>query len=246
MTPPASVIGEAVEVMDRAYARHANYFGLNHETVSPVKSQLIQQQNLNNWFGTWSIVFSQVFQLCLQYLPDEEIKRVTGSQLPKNISDIAGQFDFILRFDVRDLNPDYVLEKLKAISQFVVPLDTGGVIDRNKLIMAITEAISPTAATDLITDQTSASQKMYKDVQSDIALMMLGTEAMYTQNDPAAKTKLQYAQEIVSKNPKAQQAVKSDPLFQKLMENYAKNLQMSIMQQQNKQIGSYGVKPIES
>jgi len=151
-----------------------------------------------------------------------------------------------LRFDVRDLNPDYVLEKLKAISQFVVPLDTGGVIDRNKLIMAITEAISPTAATDLITDQTSASQKMYKDVQSDIALMMLGTEAMYTQNDPAAKTKLQYAQEIVSKNPKAQQAVKSDPLFQKLMENYAKNLQMSIMQQQNKQIGSYGVKPIES
>ena len=246
MTPPASVIGEAVEVMDRAYARHANYFGLNHAAVSPVKSQLIQQQNLNNWFGTWSIVFSQVFQLCLQYLPDEEIKRVTGSQLPKNISDIAGQFDFILRFDVRDLNPDYVLEKLKAISQFVVPLDTGGVIDRNKLIMAITEAISPTAATDLITDQTSASQKMYKDVQSDIALMMLGTEAMYTQNDPAAKTKLQYAQEIVSKNPKAQQAVKSDPLFQKLMENYAKNLQMSIMQQQNKQIGSYGVKPIES
>jgi hypothetical protein len=246
MTPPASVIGEAVQVMDRAYARHANYFGLSHEAVSPVKAQLIQQQNLNNWFGTWSIVFSQVFQLCLQYLPEEEIQRVTGSQLPKNISDIAGQFDFILRFDVRDLNPDYVLEKLKAISQFVVPLDTGGVIDRNKLIMAITEAISPTAATDLITDQTSASQKMYRDVQSDIALMMLGTEAMYTQNDPAAQTKLQYAQDVVTKNPKAQQAAKSDPLFQKLMENYVKNLQMSIMQQQNKQIGAYGVKPVES
>ena len=82
---------------------------------------------------------------------------------------------------------------------------------------------------------------MYGDVKTEIGLMMLGNEANYVENDPAAKTKMQYAQEIVSRNPKAQAALQGDEVFQQLFENYSKNLQMSIMQEENKTVGRIGV-----
>jgi hypothetical protein len=125
-----------------------------------------------------------------------------------------------------------------------MPLDSAGVIDKSKLVRAAIEAIDPDKAKDLIVDQSSASQLMYKDIQSDIGLMMLGNEANYVENDPTAQTKLQYIQDIVGKNPKAQQQMQQDQHFRALLENYIKNLQMSISQQQNKQIGRTGVTPV--
>jgi hypothetical protein len=94
-------------------------------------------------------------------------------------------------------------------------------------------------------NQQQASQKMYKDVQTDIGMMLLGNEAMYQQNDPTAQNKLQYAQQILEQNQKAQQALQSDPNFQQLFQNYVKSLQMSIMQQQNAQVGKIGVSPVQ-
>jgi len=108
----------------------------------------------------------------------------------------------------------------------------------------ITRSISPDIAEELVLDQTTASQKMYEDVKSDIGGMLLGMEPQYVENDPAAQTKMRYAQGIVGRNPKAQQALQGDELFTQLFENYSKNLQMSVMQQQNAQIGRIGVNQI--
>jgi hypothetical protein len=174
----------------------------------------------------------------------EELERITAVALPQNITDIASQFDFEVKFDVRDLDNEYVMKKMQAISQFVLPMDAGGAIDRNKLVALLVEAISPDIAKNIIIDQATASQKMYRDVQTDIALMLMGLEAQYTENDPTAPSKLQYAQDIIQKNPKAQQALQGDQFFQALFQNYAKNLQMSIQQQQNAQIGRTGVTPV--
>jgi hypothetical protein len=74
--------------------------------------------------------------------------------------------------------------------------------------------------------------------------MMLGNEPLYRENDPTAQARLQYAQDVLSKNPKAQQAAQGDPVFQTLLQNYVQNLQMSIQQQQNATIGRLGVTPV--
>jgi hypothetical protein len=153
-------------------------------------------------------------------------------------------FDLNPRFDVRELDTDYVIEKLKNIAQFVIPMDTGGVVDRNKIVQKFIEAIAPESAQDIIIDQGTASSKLYKDVQSDVGLMLLGMEAQYTENDPQANAKVQALQDILQKNPKAIQASQQDGIFQALLQNYSKNLQMSMMQQQNKMIGRTGVTPI--
>jgi hypothetical protein len=49
-----------------------------------------------------------------------------------------------------------------------------GVIDKNKLVKAAIEAIDPDKAKDIIINTGTASQLLYKDIQSDIGLMMLG------------------------------------------------------------------------
>ena len=85
---------------------------------------------------------------------------------------------------------------------------------------------------------------MFREVQSDIGMMMLGNEPLYRENDPTAQARLQYAQDVLSKNPKAQQAAQADPLFQALLQNYVKNLEMSLVQQQNAKIGRMGVTPV--
>ena len=51
-------------------------------------------------------------------------------------------------------------------------------------------------------------------------------------------------QQIVQGNPKYQEALQGDERFQALLENYGKNLQQSVTQEQNKMIGRIGVQPV--
>jgi hypothetical protein len=244
MEPPQGKAEYAISIIQQIETNLGNFYGfIVGETIDPNKVRMAQQLQVNNWLGFWTQVYKQLFSLCLQFMPEEEVTRITGAPLKQNMSDIHSQYDFNVRFDVRDTDPEFVMEKLKAIVETVVPLDSGGVIDRNKLVKLVIEAISPDAARELVIDQTTASQKLYKDVINDVGMMMLGNEALYVENDPAAESKMQYLQEILQKNPKAAQAAQGDRIFQILLENYSKNLQMSVEQQKNKTIGRIGVSP---
>lgn len=244
LSPPSGRPQFTLELIQQIEKNAANYFGLSHELIPPVKTQMLQQMAVDNWLNSWAEVYTQLLQLCVQYMTPEEIERVSGMSMPLGTIEIANQFDFEVKFDVRDLDNEYVMKKMQAISQFVLPMDAGGVIDRNKLVAKLTEAISPDVAKDIILDQQSASQKMYNDIQNDVVKMLMGIEPQYVENDPAAGTKMQYFQEIAGKSPKVQQMAQGDQLTAALFENYSKNLQMSIMQQQNKQIGRTGVTPV--
>lgn len=244
MEPPQGKAELAIAVIKQVETNLGNFYGfMVGEEIDPNKVRMMQQLQVNNWLQFWTQVYKQLFSLCLQFMPEEEVVRITGAPLKQNMSEIHSEYDFNVRFDVRDTDPEFVMEKLKAIVETVVPLDSGGVIDRNKLVKLVVEAISPDAARELVIDQTTASQKLYKDVMNDVGMMMLGNEALYVENDPAAQSKLAYLQEILQKNPKASSAAQSDRIFQILLENYTKNLQMSVEQQKNKTIGRIGVTP---
>ena len=246
MPAPTGDAVTAFNLMERIEQNNAAYFGLYHPNILPAKTQTMQQFFVNGWLDVWSEAWSMVFSLMLQYMDPAEIEQICGqgATIKQNMSNVSNMFDFRIKYDVRELDTEFVIEKLKAITQFVLPIDSAGVIDKSKLVKAAIEAIDPDKAKELILEQTSASQMIYKDIQSDIGLMMLGNEANYVENDPAAQTKLQYMQDIVSKNPKAQQQMQQDQHFRALMENYIKNLQMSVTQEQNKQIGRTGVTPV--
>ena len=58
-----------------------------------------------------------------------EVEQITGTTLPQNVSSVSNMYDFQVKYDVRELDTNFVIEKLKAITQFVLPLDSSGVID---------------------------------------------------------------------------------------------------------------------
>jgi hypothetical protein len=61
--------------------------------------------------------------------------------------------------------------------------------------------------------------------------------------DPTAQTKLEYTQQILQANPKYQEELQQDKegVFAQLLEKYVMNLQMSLKQEENKQVGRIGV-----
>ena len=247
MKPPARQPGTAFQLIESVSRMADAYFGRANELVPVAQTQLKQQRMVNEWLRCWSSVYEQMFRLCIQYYTPEEMSRIVGVADAAGFSADAAKFDFQLRFNVAELDTDLVKERLTTISSAIVPLDVSGRIDRAKLVEHILRAVSPENANDLLVDQATASQAMYNGVKQDIAQMMLGIEATYmdASNDPSSGMKLQYTQEVVSANPKATQALQGDQLFAELMKKYVQNLQMGVSQQQNKQVGRIGVKPMQ-
>jgi hypothetical protein len=241
MEVPRREPGVAFSLIDHIEMRADSYFGRTRPDSDPVRPQMRQQRVVNNWLHCWTECFKQVFSLCLQFMDPMEIQRVTNSQA--QISSDSERYDLVLKFDVRELNPDYMQQKLEAVSKFVLPADSAGVIDRAKTVQAGLRSIDPALAAELVQPQAQASQRMYEEQRNAVGQMSLGNEAIYPENDPAAQLKMQMVQDIVQKNPKYQMQLQQDPLFQQLMQKYAESLQFSAQQQQNAQIGRIGVTP---
>ena len=186
-----------------------------------------------------------VFALDLQYNP-QQVAKISGSAELAQLDpfEVWDAFVFGLAFDVAELNPDYLLQKFEALHTQVLPADAGGVIDRAALTNLELRMLDPHLAAKVTLDKGAASQQIFRDVDLQVARMALGNEAEYTENDATAPAKLQFLQSVIQANPKYQQWLSKDPRFQELLANFAKNLQMSVDQQQNKQVGRLGVKPV--
>ena len=147
-------------------------------------------------------------------------------------------------YDSSDATNEFVEKKLQAISQFVLPEDTMGIVDRAKLIRKKLQVIDPSLADELVVENAEASQAMFEEVNSQVAFMALGNNpSKLVENDPSAAIKLQFLQQIIQNNPKYQQQLQADEQFAELLKVYSQNLNMSVMQQNNKQVGRLGVNP---
>ena len=250
LEPPKGNPQLAFEVIAMVQKRAADYWGLPHPQVLPVKYQARLQQAVENFLAAEEEVCVQTLQLAQQYLTPEEMQRIGGGLegFPTSPQDIAGEYDFQLVFDARDLDMEFTFKKLDAISKLIIPNDRGGAVDYSKLTAIAMAAIDPTLAATVLQDQQGAAAKTFQQVNQDVALMSLGNEPQYPQNDPTAQMKMQFLQTIVQGNPKYVQALQGgDERFRELMENYGKSLQQSVVQLgQNVTTGRTGVKPVGS
>lgn len=242
--PPATL---ALELVNLLKLQTAEYFGLFNQQVHPAL-QAIQQEKLgDDYYTFWGEVLMMMFALSLQYNP-QQIVAVTGNQQLQGLDPFTIMEDVMmgLEFDLKDLNPDYLLQKLDIINQKIIPGDVSGTLDRAGLTAYQARAVDPRLAQRFVQDQRGASQKVFDDVQKNVANAMLGFEPNYQDaaNDPTAPMKMQFLQQLMQSNPKVQEWMAKDERFKALLQNYAKNLQMGVDQQQNKQVGRIGVKPV--
>lgn len=241
MEPPRRGSELAFQLINDITVRTDRYFGRPNPNVPPVETQLHQQAFVHRWLRHMSAVVGRMWELTQKFDSDERFGAVTGTNAPMPRD--KNKFNFSLNFDIRELDNEFVQKKLQAISQFILPEDTMGIVDRTKLIRKKLQVIDPTLATDLVTEEAEASKKMFDDVNNQVALMALGNQPNFVENDPSAGIKLQFMQQIIASNPKYQELLQSDQQFQELVQAFSQNLNMSMMQQQNKQIGRIGVNP---
>jgi hypothetical protein len=235
----------SVEVTKQIDHDAAYYFGLMTPDIEPTLQQLMQQHLANRTLLTWTEAFLMVLELCRIHMPDAEFAKITGAPAGwlDSKRNSEGLFYTSLHFDVREMNPEYVMKLMEMINQTVLPGDTTGAIDRRKLTFLQLRAINPRLARELVMDQTAASQKLYDDTASQIALMFLGNMPKLVENDPTAATKIEFSKQIVQGNPNYIQALQQGGRFAELMQMYAKNLEFSLTQEKNKQVGRIGVDP---
>ena len=242
---PKSGAPVAFELMEQIEQDVDNYFGRLSEKVAPPRQQAKLQMHVNGFLLLWSQALQQMIALAQQYLPDAEFAQATGAPqgwLEQRRAQ-PGLLYAELAFDVRELDPEYVMQQMEVIQKAIVPTDVAGVIDRAKFTRLQLRAINPNLARELVADNQAASQRMFTEVQTAIALMRLGNEAQYVENDPSAAQKLQFATQIIGANPDYQQALQQGGRFGELLQKWAENLQFSLTQENNKQIGPIGVVP---
>jgi hypothetical protein len=243
LDPPRSNPGEAINVIAMVREHCDEYFGRMGGKVNEVTASIRRQALIDNWVMGWSEVFNVVFMACQSFYTDAELERITGlrSMLPGNVQDMAGAYDISISFDAREMDQNYQLEKLQAISQLVLPEDTAGVVDRAALTKLKLSYLDPSLAKQVVTDKTGASQRVFDEVNNAIALAYLGNAPQLKEADPTSGMKLQFMQQIMQSNPTYQNALQADERFRVLMEQFTQHLQFNMQQQQNAQIGRLGV-----
>jgi hypothetical protein len=222
--------------------------------------QLVMEPKVRRFLSAWSAALYMAYRLCRKFAP-ELIERVTGWKPKADEHD--GQYDVVMNFDVTALNHELWVQKMEAFSS-LIPEDSEGVLNRAKLIEIKARQIDPAMARELVTDTTTASEKLYRDSMSDIDWMFSGNQPMLkdASNDPTAETRLNNAKKIVQSNPMYISALEPElvaelfapyppppgipsqpnPMFSQNMTKYLENLMMGVEQQKNKLTGRLGTK----
>lgn len=213
------------------------------------RSPLYQQDLTSSWLSDLTAVAQQVLALCQQYMTPEQVARITGGQevvLDGSREGIQGRYDLAMQFDARDLDHEFLEQKINLIGQMVAPLDSVGVLDRVGLIQRIMEAIDPNMAEELIKPQEEVTQKEIEEEKVEFAKMESGVESTLKPDGSGQNVQLrmQVLQDIIQKNPTLQQKLQEDETFGALVQQRLKHFQFLMQQRQNAQIGRVGVESV--
>jgi hypothetical protein len=222
-----------------------SYFGKSMEGVDQNKVLRKQQRLIDAWLAELRMVHIQIYQLCQQYLPDNDWLTASGDQAAvpqRDRQSIQRNLNLVLEYDAKDLNQEFVTAKLQTIQQMLVATDAAGVIDRAGLTMYAARALDPALARQLIQPQAAVSQQEINDEQDQLSKIADGIEPpMYTSGQNA-QLRLQVIQNTMQQQGYIN-ALRQNPISLEILQRRMQNLQFQIQQQQNAVTGRIGVPP---
>lgn len=246
MRPPAFDPGsQEIERATRLDA--AEYFGRMTDNANPVLSQLYQQKRADRFLRVCTKALQMTFQLVQQFMSPQEVQRITGYPMPawdNSIESIQGKFDFQLSFDVRDLDPEFVSQKIKLIRETILPLDRAGRVNTDRLLQRAFEFIDPNMSRDVLQDPQVVTDAETKDELDELSRMLNGIPSDLRGGNKNYQLRLKTLMQAIQQNPEIQQTLQQKPISKKLVEDRVQHFQFMLQQQQNAEIGrSLGVKP---
>lgn len=237
----------SMEVEQSLYDSARKYFGRATNELDVNEARVKQDFMVQKWLGCWKDVFRDVWSLYQQFGPEEQFFRVTGSE-PKPehmvMEDENEKYDFHIEFDVRGIDPEYNLKKLKEIAGVAMQYDRTGRTDWSALLGEIISGIDPIVGARVLRPQEEATEKEMEEEKELITQMWSGMDVdIQPPFNPDLRMQvfqsyLQGSETIPAQD--VQKRLQSDPSFAARMEKHQKQLQMQIMQNQNAQIGRLG------
>jgi hypothetical protein len=244
--PPLDAMSLQVEMQLQNDAK--TYLGQYNDQADPNKILARQQTMINRVLGGARMVCTQVYQLCQQYLSDQDVQAVTkqpGASMHANRQAIQGEFDLDIEFDARDLNMEFLTKKLEAINNLVAPNDVAGEIDRSFLTRFSAFAVDPSFARQGLKQKDAVTQKEIEDEKNNLAQIAVGIEPPMVDKGQNYPLRLQVIANTLQTSPVYQQEIQQSPDKQKILQNRLKFLQFQVQQQQNAQIGRVGTSPLQ-
>ena len=207
--------------------------------------QFIQQNDTHRYLKSIREVLSKTFRLMQQFLPATTVMRVTGSinkPFETSAEEIRGAFDLSIAYDPSNQNDELKKANIQLIRE-ILGMDTNGIIDHNVVVRYAAYLINPSFAEMAITDASQGQQKIVLEEKQNITLMMTGQSAPLKKEEAGAKIRLQVIMQEIQQNPIVASAYQQNERVKAVFDQRIKNLQMQLMQQQNKTIGALGVNP---
>jgi hypothetical protein len=222
-----------------------NYWGKSVEGVDPNKVLRKQQRLIDSWLGELRAIYMQIYQLCEQYMDPNDWAQISGDPQSVPQADrrsIQHNLQLVLEYDAKDLNTEYLGNKMNLIQQMLVATDAAGVIDRAGLTQYAARALDPALAGQIIRPSGQVTQQEITEEQAACAQIVSGVEPPVYQSGQNAQLRLQ----VMQSTAQAQDYVnflRQNPLAMERFDRRAKNMQFQIQQQQNAVTGKIGVPP---
>jgi hypothetical protein len=247
MSPP-QMDGSAMELEKSTERDAARYFGRMSEDTPPTLSQLHQQALVDDLLEEIVAASKQTLALCRQYMAPEEVDRIAGPGASEVFlaagSEIRGEYDLLMEFDVRDLDLEFLKEKLTVLNTFILPMDTMGLVDRARIVNIAMGWLDPRLAEESVLYPQASSESEIEAEKGAYSLIATGTEPPMIEGGQNHGLRLQVLQQILQ-NPEVQQMAQARPVMAEMIERRMKHHQHQVQQQQNAITGRLGATPVE-
>ena len=232
--PPDGNPEVAFKLIEMVRKEVEDHFGIARPDSIPSRAMGRMQRIVTRWLAKWGEALWQLSVLAYQNLSPAELQEILGRK-PLLNADLVAQQRLMLWFETRSMDSDWLDDMIKNIIQ-LLQVDTGGTIDRSKLINFLLAYMDPALGEEVTLDQAGAKQAMFKEVRDEIDSIMAGNKPMLRENDPTAGMKLEFGKQVVMGNARYKMALtaklpngQSNPNFQEDraadLQTYQKNLE---------------------
>jgi hypothetical protein len=204
-----------------------------------------QQRLIDSWLAELREVYGLIYELCEQYMDPNDWMAISGD--PQSVpqqdrKSIQHNISLVLEYDAKDLNTEYLKQKMDLIQSMLVATDAAGVIDRAGLTQYAAQALDPALAQRIVRPQGQVTQQEIEDEQDALSNIVSGIDPPVYTSGQNAQLRLQVIQSTMQ-NQDYMNFIRANPLAQQRLQNRVKNLQFQIQQQQNAVTGKIGVPP---
>lgn len=225
----------------------AALIGLHHAEVPPEKTQMHHQWIVTGGLLEEREIMLRILAMDQQFMDPLFVSRVIGNgPMPFQVSreEIAGSFDFVLEFDVKSLDMEYLEKRWSAMKDaFSIP-GVAGQLPTIPVVTWLLNNIDPGLSDMVVGGMSERNAAEAEQEKAAIAMMIAGVEPSVTESMDA-QTRMAAIQEQLAQNPIVAANYAQGGPFAAMLNARMQAFQFAVQQQTtNATTGRTGFKPV--